>query len=99
MRGGKVIVAKIGDLPRHRKTIMSIIAGHPGIRARAVSTELERSYGIRVDYNAIKKYCDREELWDTRPEAIENSFVTAATEASVRASAAAADTITTNLDE
>ena len=65
----KRVHAKLGDLPRYRHRIVEAIKANPGKRHKALSIELERNYALIVDWNALRKYCDRHNLWSIRPDA------------------------------
>ena len=59
-----IIEAKIGDLPSHRGTILQAIRSNPGIKSIALSTILEKSYAVRVHHAALRKFIDREKLYE-----------------------------------
>ena len=57
---------KIGNLWRHKSTIVAAIAKYPAKRARALSTVLELEYGLLVKWKALQTYVLREDLWTTK---------------------------------
>ena len=59
-----IIEAKIGDLPRYREMILAAIRANPGTKSIALATILEKSYAVRVHHAALRKFIDREKLYD-----------------------------------
>ena len=59
-----IIVAKIGDLPRYCESIVEAIRANPGKRAKALAAILLSNYGVKVDWNALLTYIDRNKLYD-----------------------------------
>ena len=70
-----MVYAKTKDLPRYKATIISAIQANQGMRAKALSVELERSYNLSVHCKALDKYCRQEKLWNIRPDPITPSRV------------------------
>ena len=58
-----IVEAKIGDLPRHRDTILAAIRANPGKKAKKLSSILASGYGLRVQWDALRVYIDREGLY------------------------------------
>lgn len=56
--------AKIGDLPRYRGTIIVAIRANPGKKAKALAAILAKDYAIKVHWDALRVYIDREKLYD-----------------------------------
>ena len=54
---------KIANLWKHKSSIVAAIGKYPAKRARALSTVLEREYGLFVKWKALQTYCLREQLW------------------------------------
>ena len=59
-----IVEAKIGDLPSHRDSIVHAIRSNPGIKSIALATILEKSYSVRVHHAALRKFIDREKLYE-----------------------------------
>ena len=59
-----IIEAKIGDLPSHRGTILQAIRSNPGSKSIALSTILEKSYAVRVHHATLRKFIERESLYE-----------------------------------
>ena len=65
----KKVTAKLADLPRYKHRIVEAIKANPGKRYKALSKELEASYALVVDCNALQKYCDQHNLWSIKADA------------------------------
>ena len=59
-----VIDAKIGDLPAYRDRILLAIQSNPGSKAVALVAFLEKTYSVRVHFQALRKYIERENLFE-----------------------------------
>ena len=59
-----IIDAKIGDLPAHRERILLAIRSNPGSKAIALAAFLEKTYSVRVHFQALRKYIERENLFE-----------------------------------
>ena len=59
-----IVEAKIGDLPSHRGTILQAIRSNPGSKSVALSTILEKSYAVRVHHATLRKFIERENLYE-----------------------------------
>ena len=64
MHGGGDV--KIGDMWRHSSTIAEAVAKYPDKRAIALSTVLQRDYGLRVKWKALQTYILRQGLWTVK---------------------------------
>ena len=73
----RVVHAKLGDLPRYRNRVDEAIKANPGKRKRARSAVLKADYALDVHYPALKTYCDDQDLWGIKPDAVTPSRVLA----------------------
>ena len=56
--------AKIGDLPRYREMIIAAIRSNPCRRAKYIAGVMLSDYAVKVNWDALRVYIDREGLYD-----------------------------------